>query len=30
MSLAISDFYFSGFEQVFACKERGYVKAINL
>ena len=30
MSLAISDVYFSGFEQVFACKETSYVKVSSL
>ena len=30
MSLAISDFYFSAFEQVFSCKETSYVKVSNL
>ena len=30
MSLAIFDVYISGFEQIFACKEKSYVKVSNL
>ena len=29
MSLATSDVYFSGFKQLFACKETSYVKVNN-